>query len=1186
MSDIIDTRDKDSSSRFNRSSRFNGLNDMKRLKPCETVETVRAVACRNPFTMGRVDYVFPEGLTLKEVLDTVALPAHVAAVVSVNGDPISPGLYGETVLRKDDFVSIRAVPTGGDGKNIARAVLGIAILIGAWYAAPFVVGSLGGFGGIGFGSAGWAALGAAGASGWAMAAMAGLGIVGQLGLNALCPPAPMGSSHSAQTYKDSPTYSLTAAGNALNPYGPIPSLLGTYRIYPPYGARPYTEVVGDDQYLHMLFNLGHGPIQITNLKLGETPLADFANVEVEIIDGSVTQDTTLFPEDVYQEDLSVALTQEGGWQYRTTQTNTSRISADFTWANGLLQVLDDGTRADREVEVEMQISAHGQDDWKGAAGNTSVASQDLTAPERDYGATTWHMVLLNKTTGEASLQTQSWTDQAPDWAYPLASVDVEHSYNWYTYEYYTEIITITDKRPAEFVSAGYFQVTNPSGSILRVGAGVITNHYIATGKTTSAVRRTYSLPVESGQYDVRCRRITEDSDNLQISDKVWWTALRSGQGGAPVTEPNIAKVALKIKATEQLNGVVDDFNCEATVLCPDYEYAEEGWLVRATSNPASLYRYVLQGPANKRPLTDAQIDLDILEEWHDRCRLNGWTFNHYVDYRGSVDDLLRMIAAAGRATPGYVDGKYAVVMDKPQVNPAFHLTPRNSWGYTYSKTFVKLPHAFRVRFYNKAKGWKEDERVVYDDGYSDLNATEFEELSLPGIDDADLAWSHARYHIATARLRPDTHVVNCDFGHVTFVRGQMGHLAHDVIEVGLAQGRIKAYTDDETNILTITLDEEMPMASGKTYGLRIRKQDGTSLALTLATVVGTSNTVTLTSVLPIASAPDIGSLAMYGEAGEESIEVICSRIEPGKDLTARITCLAAAPEVHNADVGPIPEFESHITDPVDRWQLYVPIIGAVRADETVVRWTEQGLPVSRILVSFAPQALPSGAIDRIQARYYITNTQNPYTYAETTSLGEIALEEGIMAGETYTLQARFQIDGKWGQWCATEQVTVSRQPATLPATPTGVSVDFTGADCLFQWDAASVELAFSHYLLTVDGYDKKITDRASPSYVYTFNENKVDHSGTPSPALPYALSVVDVYGNQSISATGTAENPAPLSFGGMILADPQAVTGVTVEDAGVTVGIGGAVTCDVLVTWEDRPEDEQIKDYTVIYDEA
>jgi len=84
-----------------------------------------------------------------------------------------------------------------------------------------------------------------------LAAMA-VGVVGSMALNALFPPAPPGrQAQLAGQSQESPTLSLTGASNSANKWGPIPLILGRHRVFPLYGAKPYTEIQGNDQYLRL-----------------------------------------------------------------------------------------------------------------------------------------------------------------------------------------------------------------------------------------------------------------------------------------------------------------------------------------------------------------------------------------------------------------------------------------------------------------------------------------------------------------------------------------------------------------------------------------------------------------------------------------------------------------------------------------------------------------------------------------------------------------------------------------------------------------------------------------------------------------------------------------------------------------------------------------------------------------------
>ena len=80
--------------------------------------------------------------------------------------------------------------------------------------------------------------------------------------------------------------------------------------------------------------------------------------------------------------------------------------------------------------------------------------------------------------------------------------------------------------------------------------------------STSAVRRGVRMVVATpGQYQVRTRRTTADSTSNAIIDLSYWGALRTIKAVDPVVVGGIAKIALRLKASEQFSGQVDRISC-------------------------------------------------------------------------------------------------------------------------------------------------------------------------------------------------------------------------------------------------------------------------------------------------------------------------------------------------------------------------------------------------------------------------------------------------------------------------------------------------------------------------------------------------------------------------------------------------------------------------------------------------
>ena len=683
---------------------------------------------------------------------------------------------------------------------------------------------------------------------------------------------------------------------------------------------------------------------------------------------------------------------------------------------------------------------------------------------------------------------------------------------------------ITDERDptifgVNFETENDFAVTaDAEANKLNIAAGGLQFPGIEiTGKQTSALRETVTFKVPKGQYDVRVRRMTADADDSnRIFDETVWTALRTIRYAYPVRMPNLAMTALRIKATGQLNGLIDRFNGVVSSILPDWD--GESWVVQETANPAALFRHVLQGSANARPLSDSRLDLPRLQEWHEACAAAGRSFNMVVDYDISVREMLHSIAATGRASPTLLDGKWGVVEDRAQSVPIQHFTPRNSYGFEGRKEFDDLPRGLRVRFINRAKGWLQDERLVYDDGFDETNTQAYESLELPGVTDAQQAWRDGRYHIATARLRPETYSFSCDIEHIVCTRGDLIRFSHDVPLFGLMTGRVKSLLTVGADTIGVVLDAIVSMESGKSYAIRFRKADGATLVQTVQTVGG--NTKELLFVSPVADGPAADDLAMFGEAGLESVELVVKAIVPQRDLSARITCVDAAPGVHAADTGAIPAFNSHVTVPAELQRPPVPVLNEIQSgEEALIRNTDGSLQ-TRILITL--QAPPrSGLTPQVLIRARDETRFRPAEMAAQAG-GRISVTD-VAEGETYDLQIRYATTAGY----VSDALLISGHrvegTTALPSDVLGFSINVLGDTAHLSWDAVSD--------LDLDGYNLRFSPQAGANWsgavdIIASIPRDATAATVPAAAGTYLLKAVDVGGrmsaNAAVAATGVS----------------------------------------------------------------
>lgn len=307
-------------------------------------ERVDVYVRRSPLRQQREHVAVPAGLSIEEIISCCGLEP-VRLHVSIGGHVIERRNWARVRVKPGVSVVIVKVP----GKGALRAIAGLVVALVAAVAAPWLVGAL------------LPSLTGAAASVATGLIGAGISLAGSLIINALFPVAKPASLPSTTTL-----YSIGGAQNTASQYGAIPEIFGTHRISPPYAAGAYTELVGDDQYLRMLFIVGYGPIAVSDLKIGETALSKFEEATVEIIEDHTVTPVTLYTKPVFQEDVSVVLDEETGWVQRTTADNIDEISVDVSAPNGVYRLkAKNGSRVNYTVTVEVQYKLSTSSSWLG-----------------------------------------------------------------------------------------------------------------------------------------------------------------------------------------------------------------------------------------------------------------------------------------------------------------------------------------------------------------------------------------------------------------------------------------------------------------------------------------------------------------------------------------------------------------------------------------------------------------------------------------------------------------------------------------------------------------------------------------------------------------------------------------------------------------------------------------------------
>lgn len=772
--------------------------------PAQAVNVHRRLS---PFHRGEPVQAFPEGANLTQIVwEAIDRNPICGDITVLLNDWEVPKEYWDHCRPKEGaLVCVNVLPAGGEGLR-SIAMIGVA-------AAAIAVsgGALAGPLGTGFAAGSWGAN------------IAALGVmtVGMLAVNALIPlPQPK-----FETDDTSPVLSITGARNQARPFSPIPMILGKYRYTPPYAAKPYTQIEGNDQFLTLLFTLGYGPLAIdeASARIGDTLLTNFSDYEIEYNPGFADDPgITLYQGTADPIPINVRI--EYGWcpecpgapgteppglpnKYDRSVVNSDSAAIDITLPNGLIDINDNGNRMTQTVDVRVSYAL--------TASPTFEA--DMTANEQ------------------------------------------------------------------ELVPGGL------------------------TAKTNTAIRKSITLTFPTvDDYTVRVFRntfddpegTTEDGDNSRWS-ATWWTGLTAFDSTqSPIISAEddcLSLIALRIKATDQLSGVIDQYSVEAQSIVLDYDGTPGSWTYRPTSNPAALFRAVLQGPACGRRVSDDRIDLAKLEQWYDWCEAfsPALEFNMVRDFQSSMYDALKDVSAAAAARPVTVDGKWSVIYDDANLylDPVQLFSPRNSWAFRATKQFPDHPHAYRVRYVDAENDYTQQEIVQYNVGpydstpYDDTTATIFESVEFPGLVTASQNKLRAAYNLGVAKWRLERFQFQCDVEHVVCTQGDAILVEHDSVEPGDGgAARVKSINGSD-----VTLDAVIETAGLTTVGMVYRDTDGTA-ETAVVTPVGGTETDTFTHPGPL---PAVGALAVIGESTTETYRMVVDAVVPGNDDSATISCYPA-----------------------------------------------------------------------------------------------------------------------------------------------------------------------------------------------------------------------------------------------------------------------------------------------------
>lgn len=430
-------------------------------------------------------------------------------------------------------------------------------------------------------------------------------------------------------------------------------------------------------------------------------------------------------------------------------------------------------------------------------------------------------------------------------------------------------------------SVSYQLQYRPSG-----GSWVDWGTFTLSGADSTAVRsvqRIDNLP--AGQYEVRAQCTAKSGTSTRYSTRIFWTQLTSIIYDDFI-HPGKVLVGIKALATSQLSGstinvtwlqtrsTVPVWNGSAYVDKPANNAAWAAYdklhgCRRLKNINTGIFEYVVGNvPAS-------QIIYDDFAVWADHFAALGLSYNNIVTEATDLWDALSAPETFGRGKVIQRGTRYGCVCDKPRT-PVQMFTVGNIANDSYSKDILPITdraNCIEISFVNKDKNYTKDAFCVYSDDYdTDGVIKSPTQITLAGCVDYAQAYQHGKYllrlnklELRTITLGADIDAIGCQYGDLVLVQ-------HDVPQWGEG-GRIKSAT-----ATTLTLDREVAMESGQSYGVIVRLSDDSLVTKPVITVAGTTRTVTVASAFAtVPKAYDIYSFGLINKIAKPFVVIDVDR---------------------------------------------------------------------------------------------------------------------------------------------------------------------------------------------------------------------------------------------------------------------------------------------------------------------
>ncbi|MGN0952815.1 MAG: phage tail protein [Megasphaera elsdenii] len=497
--------------------------------------------------------------------------------------------------------------------------------------------------------------------------------------------------------------------------------------------------------------------------------------------------------------------------------------------------------------------------------------------------------------------------------------------------------------------------------------------YSITRATNQAVRKTYTFSgLASNRYDVRVTAVETPLTNRRCA-LMQWSILSAYIYTGAFIRPNKVLVAMRVKATSQLNGGVPNLTWTQTRRNVwVYDQTAKTYVQKAADNPiwaaydilhqcrrlknvnTGAYEFVVEGTPKERFTAYWQEWVDAAAYADEMVTTNDGTKEKRLQFDAIFDTSMKRLEAANKAANvGHAviiqhGTQFGIAVDKPGVMRQIFGEGRTLMS-SFNGSFSSLDDRARsveITYNDKDNDYKNTEFFIRSARYAqDVELQDnTAQLTLFGVSRRSQAYREGMYLLATNERQLETVTFSADINAIVCEYGDIIGVSHSVARIGLASGRIVAVDGN-----TITLDKDVTLDASESYGVKIQlSANDHIISRDIKAVAGTSNKVTVTTTFDADNTPAVYDTYALGVVDKIVQPFRITKVEKDSDEKVSLTCVQYDEAIYDVDYSRYPVIDYTAQDPL-RAPVNLTLVeqaqrnyAGVKIDNIVASWQMPG----------------------------------------------------------------------------------------------------------------------------------------------------------------------------------------------------------------------------------------------------